>query len=144
MYDLTKFVEGYRVSFEAAKQELVQGQKQSHWMWYIFPQLKGLGKSEMSQYYGLVDADEAKAFIDNEYLGAKIIELFKIVNKMPDYDYVLNCFGPIDILKLRSCATLFLVATNYRVFRKTIYKFFNGKKDLKTLRILKGKRYVRI
>ena len=136
MYDLSRFVKGYNLSFETARAELMAGLKQSHWMWYIFPQLKGLGQSEMSQYYGLADVDEAKAFIDNEYLGAKIIELFKIVNKMPDYDYVLNCFGPIDILKLRSCATLFLVATNYRVFRKTIYKFFNGKKDSKTLKLL--------
>ena len=136
MYDLSRFVEGYNLSYETARAELMAGLKQSHWMWYIFPQLKGLGQSEMSQYYGLSGVEEAKAFFDDDCLRERFLDLFQIINKMPDRKAVIKCFGLIDVLKLHSCTTLFLIATKKRIFRITINKFFLGKKDENTLKLL--------
>ena len=133
---LSKYIMGYIRYGDIAKRELLDGKKQGHYMWFIFPQIQGLGFSATSEYYALEDLEQAETFYEHEYLGKNLVEMFKIVNKMKNYNKVLDCFGDVDTLKLRSCATLFYLATGKRVFKKTIKKFFNAKLCEKTEKIV--------
>jgi len=133
--ELEKYKRGYDKYFKVAEKELKQGKKESHWMWFIFPQLKGLGKSDISIYFGIKDLKEAQDFCVDKYLCKCLTQLFKIVNSFPDYEYLANCFGKVDTLKLRSCATLFWLATRKNVFKKTIKKFYNDELDTETVKL---------
>lgn len=133
---LERYEKSYKKFFGQVKSELKDGKKQTHWMWFAFPQLKGLGRSMISDYYGLIDLEETKSFYNNRYLRNCINELFKIVLKLPNYDSLFECFGEIDTLKFHSCATIFYIATKKRIFWKALKKFFSGCLDAGTVILL--------
>ncbi len=137
-YNLERFVSRQRESYDIAYKELSQGMKQSHWMWWIFPQIIGLGMTSISREYSIKSIEEAGAFLEHPYLGKNIREICKVLLNIEsnDANYVM---GYPDDLKLCSSMTLFIEADpEEKVFQKVLDKFFNGRKDNRTLEILKN------
>lgn len=134
--NLERFIEVQKKEYHIALSEIKNGYKVNHWMWYIFPQLKGLGTSAMSEFYGIEDFEEAKEYYNNEYLKNNLLE---ISNALLELDNKIeNILGIPDNLKLQSCMTLFeLVDSKEKVFKEIIDKFYDGKRDLKTINLLK-------
>ena len=138
-FDLSRFVEAHKQSYETALKEIKNGHKYSHWMWYIFPQIQGLGRSSTSQYYAIKNYDEALAFLNDEYLGRHLIEISQVLMQL-DSDNPTEIFGKPDDMKLRSCMTLFAsVSDDNSIFHQVINKYFDGKPDKRTLAILQLK-----
>ncbi len=136
IYDLSRFVRAHRHAYERALSEIRNGHKQSHWMWYIFPQLKGLGISEMSQYYGIADLDEAKAYLAHPYLGAHMEEICRALLAL-DCSNPLTVMGSPDDRKLRSSMTLFAqAAEDNALYLAVLDKFFRGQPDRRTLNLI--------
>ena len=133
---LERFVKAQQHNYEIAKEELSRGRKESHWIWYIFPQLKGLGMSSTSNYYGIRDIEEAKEYYSHPILGKRFIELTKIVLNI-NTDDIHKIMPSPDDLKLRSSMTLFYAATGDELFMSVINKYYDGQLDRKTLRLLK-------
>jgi uncharacterized protein (DUF1810 family) len=136
MTTLDRFIRAQEGDYEVALSEIKNGRKQSHWMWYIFPQIQGLGFSETSKYYAIEDINEAEKYLKHPILGARLIticnELLKLTN-----DNANKIFGSPDDMKLKSSMTLFSSVPNADpVFKAVLQKFFNGKEDDNTLRIL--------
>ena len=135
-YDLSKFVLAHRSYYSTALSEMKNGRKASHWMWYIFPQLKGLGKSSTSSYYGITDLEEAKDFMNDAYLGSNLLEISSALLEIECNDASKD-MGKPDDLKLKSSMTLFACADpENAVFEKVLEKFYNGHKDGRTLKML--------
>lgn len=133
---LDRFIIAQQNYYEAALQEITAGQKRSHWMWFIFPQIAGLGRSETAQYYAIRDIDEAKAYMEDEMLGRNLIEISEALLKVKSDNPELVMGWP-DNLKLKSSMTLFAMASpECKVFQKVLDKFFHGERDQKTLEIL--------
>lgn len=134
--DLKRFIDAQEKDYLTALSELKNGRKQSHWMWYIFPQIQGLGISETSNFYAVRDIDEAAAYLSHPVLGERLIRISKELLALKNND-ANKIFGSPDDLKLRSSMTLFasLPGTN-PVFRLVLDKFFNGVEDNKTLKII--------
>ena len=133
---LDRFLKAQKAFYKEALEEIRQGQKQSHWMWFIFPQIIGLGHSETAQYYSIKNLQEAKDFLDDEVLGANLREISEALLKV-DSNNAEEVMGWPDDMKLKSSMTLFLEADpECEVFQKVLHKFFDGKKDQKTLEIL--------
>ena len=131
---LDRFVKAQENMYRTAYREISNGFKESHWMWYIFPQLKGLGYSKKSDYYGIEDLAEAKAYIDHPILGKRLVEISNVLLSLQESDPE-EIMGYPDNLKLLSCMTLFEKATpEINVFGKVIDKFYNGIRDEKTLK----------
>lgn len=134
--DLERFLTAHKNFYWAALQEISSGQKKGHWMWFIFPQIIGLGYSETARYYAIRDLNEAKAFIDNEILGKNLIEISKALLELESNDAFVVMGAP-DNMKLQSSMTLFALAKpECSVFQSVLDKFFNGERDQKTLEIL--------
>ena len=134
-YDLQRFHKAQIFDYPVALGEIKNGRKESHWMWYIFPQLKELGYSSTAKYYGLTK-DEAKAYINDEILKSRLIEISQVLLES-NSNNATEIFGYPDDLKLKSCMTLFSeIAPEIEVFDKVLEKFFSGKKDDKTLKLL--------
>ncbi len=133
--DLKRFTDAQQSSFATALSEIQNGKKRSHWMWYIFPQIHGLGVTPTSQYYAIRSLQEAKDFLADPYLGGNLI---KITSALLDLDTnnASAVFGFPDDLKLRSSMTLFAQVSDFDVFQKVLDKYFNGKPDDRTLSIL--------
>ena len=134
-YDLTRFHEAQAMHYQTALAEIKDGYKRTHWMWYIFPQIMGLGKSSTSQYYGIASLDEAKAYLDDEILGARLREICAELLKHSDRS-VQGILGGIDSMKLKSSMTLFDAVSPDDVFAKVLDVFFFGKRDKLTLEII--------
>ncbi len=135
-YDLSKFIQAHQKSYETALSEIQNGRKSSHWIWYIFPQLKGLGRSSTSEYYGIQNLDEARAFFQNEYLGQHLIEITSALLQL-DSDDASAVMGTPDDMKLKSSMTLFALANpEEKIFKEVLNKYFNGKPDYKTMSML--------
>ena len=135
-YDLSKFVLAHRSYYSTALSEMKNGRKASHWMWYIFPQLKGLGKSSTSSCYGITDLEEAKDFLNDAYLGSNLLEISSALLEIECND-ASKVMGKPDDLKLKSSMTLFACADpENAVFEKVLEKFYNGHKDGRTLKML--------
>jgi len=135
--DLSRFIEAYRQSYQTALREIRNGRKSSHWMWYIFPQIHGLGRSTTSQYYAIQSLEETIAFLNDAYLGGNLTEICNAL-LMLETNRPTEVFGRPDDLKLRSCMTLFaFVSEDNSVFYKVLEKYFDGKPDYRTLSILK-------
>ena len=138
-FDLSRFVEAHNQSYETALKEIKNGHKYSHWMWYIFPQIQGLGKSSTSRYYAIKNSGEALAFLNDAYLGGHLIEISQVLMQL-DSDNPTEIFGKPDDMKLRSCMTLFAsVSDDNSIFHQVINKYFDGKPDKRTLAILQLK-----
>ena len=138
-FDLSRFVEAHNQSYEIALKEIKNGHKYSHWMWYIFPQIRGLGRSSTSQYYAIKNSGEALVFLNDAYLGGHLIEISQVLMQL-DSDNPTEIFGKPDDMKLRSCMTLFAsVSDDNSIFHQVINKYFDGKPDKRTLAILQLK-----
>ena len=136
MYDMQRFISMHLGSIGSARFELQRGAKYSHWMWYMFPQLKGLGQSETARYYGMEGIDHARAYMAEPVLREDMLELCGILLAHENLT-AYGIFGHPDDMKLRSCMTLFAVAApEYDVFRRVIDKYFDGEPDHITLRML--------
>lgn len=135
MYDIDRFIKMQELYYEVALSEIKDGYKRTHWIWYIFPQLKGLGQSYNSEYYGLYSVDEVIEYMINPYLRNNMIEICNELYKLDDS--IENIFGYPDYLKLNSCMTLFEYSIpEEKIFGKIIDKFYNGKRDSVTLEML--------
>lgn len=131
-FDLNRFVEAHERDYARALAEIRTGRKRSHWMWYIFPQFRGLGFSSTSQHYAIKGVEEAKAYLAHEILGPHLVEIFEAVLKIENRT-AHEIFGPPDDLKLHSCATLFAhISPPNSVFHRVLDKYYEGKSDTKT------------
>ena len=135
-FNLQRFRKAQESDYETALSEIKKGRKRSHWIWYIFPQINGLGFSETSQYYAIKSKEEAAAYLAHPVLGKRLTEMCEALLQLPDNN-AHNIFGSPDDLKLKSCMTLFVsLPHTHPVFDAVLQKFFNGKKDEETIRIL--------
>lgn len=136
-YDLTRFREAQNVFYDQALVEMRGGRKLTHWSWFIFPQLRGLGMSQTSWDYGIDGIGEAKAYLADPILRKNLLEISNVLLRIPSDDPE-EVMGYPDDLKLRSCMTLFQkAAPEEEVFRKVLEKFFDGEGDPKTLDMLR-------
>src|SRR6185437_14370810 len=132
-YHLQRFVEAQESTYEAARAELSAGSKRGHWIWFIFPQLKSLGTSAMSQEFGISSMDEAKAYIRHPTLGPRLRECTQLVLNLEGRS-VDEIFGYPDNLKFRSCMTLFAKSTaDNQIFKDALAKHFDGESDPLTM-----------
>ena len=137
-YDLQRFLTAQEREYQTALSEIKNGRKQSHWIWYIFPQIQGLGYSSMARYYAIQDVGEAQAYIQHPVLGKRLIEISKVLLTLIVSDPTI-VMGYPDDLKLRSSMTLFSVAApEEAVFEQVLGKFYDGKPDKRTLEILRN------
>ena len=137
--DLRRFTDAQQSSFSTALSEIQNGRKRSHWMWYIFPQIHGLGVTPTSQYYAIKNLQEAKDFLADPYLGSNLIKISSALLDL-DTNNASAVFGFPDDLKLRSSMTLFAQVSDFDVFQKVLDKYFDGKPDDRTLSILEADR----
>ena len=135
---LQRFLDAQEKDYQIALSEIKNGKKQSHWMWYIFPQIAGLGFSETSKFYAIKNTHEAREFLNHSVLGSRLIEICNELLNLETND-AHTIFGAPDDLKLHSSMTLFSSLQNANpIFQKVLDKYFDGKKDSKTLEILKN------
>ena len=135
-YDLARFVEAQRDTYDQALAELRSGRKRTHWMWWVFPQFEGLGVSATSQRYAITSAAEAEAYLSHPVLGPRLEESVESVLAI-DGRSARDIFGSPDDMKLRSCATLFAqVAAPGSGFERLLGRYFAGEPDDQTLRLL--------
>jgi uncharacterized protein (DUF1810 family) len=133
---LDRFIKAQEHDFSAALSEVKNGRKRSHWMWYIFPQIQGLGFTETSRYYAISSLAEAAEYLKHPVLGSRLIQICSELIKLASND-ANSIFGSPDDLKLRSSVTLFASVPHADpVFGLVLEKFFNGIKDPKTTQIL--------
>jgi|SRR4051812_40363766 len=136
MQPLERFVEAQKGTYEVARTELEAGRKRTHWMWFIFPQLAGLGTSAMASLYALSSKEEAKSYADHPLLGERLRECTRLVNAVQGRS-AEDIFGHPDWMKFRSCMTLFSRATDDKdPFIAALEKYFDGREDEQTLRLL--------
>ena len=132
---LERYIKAQEKVYQWALAEVKSGKKLSHWIWYIFPQLKGLGTSESSQYYGINDIEEARAYLNHPILGARLREITEVL--MLSDKNTKEIFGGLDAMKVRSCMTLFNEVSEDNLFVDVLNKHYKGEKDIRTLDILK-------
>lgn len=132
-FDLRRFVDAQHPVYEEVCAELRSGRKRGHWIWFIFPQLRGLGHSAIATAFGITSREEAKAYLDQPVLGPRLRECARLVN-LVDGRTIDQIFGHPDDLKFRSSMTLFAsVASDNRVFKDALEKYFGGEPDPLTL-----------
>jgi uncharacterized protein (DUF1810 family) len=132
-HGLQRFVDAQDSVIASVRDELRAGRKRSHWMWFVFPQLKGLGASSMAQVYGIASLEEARAYLAHPVLGPRLRECCALMLAVPGRS-AHEILGSPDDLKFRSCVTLFsLAAPDEPVFRQALERFHDGKPDPRTL-----------
>ena len=136
-YDLDRFVMAQAPLYDIALAELIGGRKVTHWMWFIFPQLRGLGRSSMAHRFGIDSLEEARAYLEHPVLGARLRECVSAVLDSGETDLGV-VFGSPDDMKFRSSMTLFSIAagTGEGLFEAALAKFSRRQKDLRTLELL--------
>ena len=127
-FNLQRFLDAQERDYEYALREIKNGQKQSHWVWYIFPQLKGFGHSYNSEYFGISSIDEARAYYNHPVLGRRLIEVTEALLEHKDKS-AESILSPIDALKVRSSMTLFWFASRNPLFKSVIEVFYEGMMD---------------
>ena len=133
---IERFIDAQKEDYDMAFREISKGKKRNHYMWYIFPQVKGLGRSSTAKYYGIEGLDEAREYMENEYLGNNLIAISNELLKLETNDPV-EIFGHTDSKKLRSSMTLFELVSDNEVFHSVLEKYFDGKRDQITLDLVK-------
>ncbi|MGW8138110.1 DUF1810 domain-containing protein (plasmid) [Sphingomonas zeae] len=136
-HSLDRFVEAQTLAYPGALAEIRRGAKRSHWIWYIFPQITGLGRSPTAQHFAIRSADEARAYLDHAVLGPRYIECVTALQDLAISDPVA-VFGEIDAMKLRSSLTLFEAVRPSPLLAAALDRWFGGKRDEMTLRLLGG------
>ncbi len=136
-YNMQRFIDAQENDYEIALKEIGRGRKQSHWMWYIFPQITGLGYSAISRLYAISGLNEAQAYLGHPVLGKRLVAISEVLLQQKTGN-ATEIFGSPDDMKLKSCMTLFaMVPGADPVFELVLKKFFDGTKDDKTLSIIK-------
>ena len=138
-HNLQRFIDAQDGVYETALAELCAGQKQSHWMWFIFPQLRGLGLSPTAQRYGIVSLDEAKAYLEHPQLGSRLYDCVQALLPWEGRP-AGQILGPVDAMKLRSSLTLFDRVRPHSIFAEGLAAFFQRERDPRTLALLNGQR----
>ncbi len=132
---LLRFLDAQNKLYLTALDEIKNGKKESPWMWFIFPQIKGMGSSDMSKFYEIKNADEAIAFLEHPILGKHLVEITSELIKKEEN--VSDIFEGLDVEKLQSCMTLFASVQNTEpVFQEVLHKYFDGSSDFHTLQLL--------
>lgn len=138
-FDLDRFVEAQEPVIAQVRRELDEGRKRSHWMWFVFPQLRGLGHSAMAQHYGISSLAEARAYLAHTVLGRRLVECTELVNAVEERS-VRDILGTPDDLKFRSSMTLFASAQpDAEAFSAALEKHFGGVPDPRTAELLRGR-----
>lgn len=135
LFDLGRFVTAQDAndSYNTALKEIEDGRKKSHWMWYVFPQIQGLGHSIMSQKYSIKSLLEANAYLEHDILGTR---MYEVMNALPIYGDAEEIFGELDAIKLRSCLTLFDLVSPNEIFADFLENYFNKERCQMTLKIV--------
>ena len=136
MSELDRFIRAQEYNYSDALKEIKNGQKISHWMWYVFPQIKGLGKSDTAKWYAIKDLQEARDYLNNEILSNRLEQICKALLDL-DCNDAYKIFGSPDDMKLKSSMTLFEIASpENKIFKSVLDKYFNGERDQKTIEII--------
>lgn len=133
------FIQAQNTIYPQVLAELTQGHKRTHWMWFVFPQVEGLGRSTMARRYAIESLEQAKEYLQHDVLGARLRECAELLLLHPDKS-ALDIFGSPDNLKLHSSLTLFNFASSFKkdcVFEQLLHQFFAGDYDINTIRMLK-------
>ena len=128
MIGIERFIKAQEHSYECALKEIKNGHKRSHWMWYIFPQIKGLGHSSTAQYYAIQNRAEAEGYMAHPVLSSRLLEISGELLKLETSD-ADEVFGWPDDMKLKSSMTLFYIVSSNQVFKQVLDKFFSGELD---------------
>lgn len=134
-YNLERFVRAQDPVYDEVCSELRDGYKRTHWMWFIFPQIKGLGHSPTANLFAITSLEEAKAYLNHPILGARLRECTRLVILVEGRN-IHDIFGYPDDMKFRSSMTLFAQTTDNQIFKDTLTKYFDGNPDPKTLELL--------
>ena len=136
MSELDRFIRAQEYNYSDALKEIKNGKKTTHWMWYVFPQIKGLGKSDTAKWYAIKDLQEAKDYLNNEILSNRLEQICKALLEL-DCNDAYKIFGSPDDMKLKSSMTLFeIAAPENKIFKRVLDKYFNGERDQKTIEII--------
>ena len=136
-FDLARFERAQDDSFQTALAEISAGRKRSHWMWFVFPQIRGLGHSETATFYAIGSADEARTYLSHPILGERLRNCLAVLNALTPHRSATQIFGDLDAMKLCSCLTLFdAVAPHEPLFAQALDSYFDGQRDRRTLDIL--------
>ncbi len=135
-FNLQRFLAAQESYYADALKEIKQGYKQSHWIWFIFPQMRGLGQSSMAEYYGISSIEEARAYLDNPMLRVRLIEISTALLQHKGRSTAYEILGTIDAIKVRSSMTLFDYIMPSSVFAEVLNAFYNSERDELTIKIL--------
>lgn len=135
--DVSRFIKAQENMYETALAEIRNGRKESHWIWFVLPQLRGLGHTYNSTYYGLNGLEEARLYLNDPILNAHLREIVNVLLSLP-IDNPESIFGKLDALKLKSSMTLFDIVQPNDIFAQALDKFFYGQRDNSTIRILQN------
>ncbi|UUL84151.1 DUF1810 domain-containing protein [Sphingomonas qomolangmaensis] len=135
-FNLDRFVLAQREVYATALAEIGEGRKRSHWMWFIFPQIAGLGRSDIAQHYAIASRAEAIAYLAHPMLGPRLLACVSALQQLPEPADAAAVFGAVDALKLRSSLTLFAAAGGSPIFGEAIDRWFGGQADGITLETL--------
>jgi uncharacterized protein (DUF1810 family) len=141
MKDINRFLEAQETTYQQALQEVKSGRKTSHWIWYIFPQIEGLGQSYASHYYGIEDIEEAKAYLQQPLLKQRLLEISNALLEV-EGKTSFEIFGTLDAIKVQSSMTLFHITNpEEEVFKQVLDKYYDGTLDENTIEKLNTKSY---
>ena len=132
--DIERFIDAHKIGYDRALSEIKNGKKITHWIWYIFPQIDGLGSSDTAVYYAIKNKEEAKLYLDNELLYSHMFEICNALLKLNNN--ITEILGYPDDLKLKSSMTLFSLVSDNDIFKNVLDKFYNGELDNKTIELL--------
>jgi uncharacterized protein (DUF1810 family) len=140
-HGLARFITAQEAMIDRVRAELRVGRKASHWMWFVFPQIFGLGRSETARFYAIRTQEEAAAYLANPVLGPRLVECTRLVNAV-EGSTTEQIFGPVDAMKFHSCMTLFAaVDAQHPDFAEALRKYFNGTPDQATLDLIQPGRH---
>ena len=134
---LNRFLGAQESYYADALKEIEQGYKQSHWIWFIFPQMRGLGRSPMAENYGIKSIEEARAYLEEPILKKRLIEISSALLKHKGKSTAYEILGTLDAIKVRSSMTLFDHVMPNAIFADVLNAFYNGERDVMTLELLK-------
>lgn len=138
IYDLQRFLDAQSTVMDQVYLELRSGRKSSHWMWFVFPQIKGLGRSDMAREFAIESTDEGRAYLSHPLLGSRLRECTELVNAVSG-STIEQILGPTDAIKFRSSMTLFsYIAPAEKIFEDALSKYFGGHPDTATLAFLES------
>ena len=134
---IERFLHAQESTYPVALHEIKSGKKQSHWIWYVFPQLKGLGHSHKSDYYGIADEKEAREYWEHPVLRQRLVDITVALKELNHDNTICEILGSIDALKVKSCMTLFYLISNEILFKDVIDIYYEGDFCNSTMTLLK-------